>query len=286
MFEKRKKNQAQDRGYEAVLGEGLSFGAAEAYRLLRTNLSFSLPDQNGCKVIGVTSTLRGEGKSTTSVNLAYTMAQTGKRVLLLEADLRRPNAAERLGLCAVPGLTNLLTEQCKEKDALQPAKLGGKGTRQRKKGETESGKPDRPTGSDGNFWVITAGDIPPNPAELLNSERMCELVGKLSGSFDAIIVDLPPVSVVSDALIATRFLGGMVVVVRGGICHRVGLRETMRRLQFADCKVLGFVLTDADYRRRKYGYSRKYGDYYKSSYDAYGDSPSESRRSKAKAGAK
>lgn len=86
-----------------TLGENLSFAAAEAYKLLRTNLGFSLSDNTGCKVIGVTSAMKGEGKSITSINMAYTMAQSGGRVLLMEADLRLPTVAKRLGLKQKPG---------------------------------------------------------------------------------------------------------------------------------------------------------------------------------------
>lgn len=91
----------------AMLGDRLSFAASEAYKLLRTNLTFALPDENKCRVVGVTSAMRGEGKSTTSINLAYTLAEAGKRVLLIEADMRRPNLARRLAIDPAPGLSNL-----------------------------------------------------------------------------------------------------------------------------------------------------------------------------------
>lgn len=87
----------------AMLGDRLSFAASEAYKLLRTNLTFALPDENKCRVVGVTSAMRGEGKSTTSINLAYTLAEAGKRVLLIEADMRRPNLARRLAIDPAPG---------------------------------------------------------------------------------------------------------------------------------------------------------------------------------------
>ena len=96
---------------EKTIGKGLSFGAAEAYKLLRINLSFSLPKTSNCQVIGVTSSLRGEGKSTTSINIAYTMAETGKKVLLIEADMRLPVMAKRLKIRHAPGLSNLLAGQ-------------------------------------------------------------------------------------------------------------------------------------------------------------------------------
>ncbi len=232
----RKKKAPQNRGdYAKVLGDGLNFDAAEAYRLLRTNLNFSLPDTVGCKIIGLTSTLRGEGKSTTSVNLSYTMAQTGQKVLLIECDLRLPTAAKRLDLKSRPGMSNLLTGQCTMAEAIQSTKLNP------------------------NMSIITSGDIPPNPAELLNSAQMVSTLQSLAERFDVIIVDLPPISAVSDALIVSRLLGGMVVVVREGVCSRSELANTIRTLKFSECKLLGFVMTGAGQRDRKYGYYKKYG---------------------------
>ncbi len=224
--------------YGKTFGANLSFGASEAYKLLRTNLNFSLPDVEGCKMIGITSTLRGEGKSTTAINLAYTMAQTGQKVLLMEADLRLPTVAKRIGVKASPGLSNLLAGQCSGDEALQR------------------------TGLAENLWAISAGDVPPNPAELLNSEQMGAAVKFLGGYFDVIVVDLPPVTVVSDALIISKLLDGMVVVVRQNLCGRRELKETLRQLKFTDCKILGFVVTDSKIHDKGYKrYKRSYGSY-------------------------
>ena len=219
-----------------ILGQNLSFAAGEAYKLLRTNLSFSLPNQDKCRVIGITSALSGEGKSTTSLNLAYTMAQEGGRVLLLEADLRLPTAAKRLGVPPKPGLSNLLVGQCSGNDVIQNSTISKR------------------------VYVITAGDIPPNPSELLGSPQMEQTIAALSGVFDTIIVDLPPVTVVADALIASRFLDGLVVVVRQNHCTRKALAELMRQLSFAEAKLLGFVMTGSDIQKKNYKkYGHKYG---------------------------
>ena len=102
-----KKEKASRRRKQGLLCDELSFAAAESYKLLRTNLLFALPDQE-CRIIGVTSSIRGEGKSTTAVNLAYTLAQTGKKVLLIDGDMRLPTIAQKLDLAATPGLSNLL----------------------------------------------------------------------------------------------------------------------------------------------------------------------------------
>ena len=221
-----------------TLGENLSFAAAEAYKLLRTNLGFSLSDNSGCKVIGVTSAMKGEGKSTTSINMAYTMAQNGGRVLLMEADLRLPTVAKRLGLKQKPGITNLLVWQVPGNDILQRTNLIS------------------------NLWVAAAGDIPPNPAELLGSANMKTTIQTMADAFDVIIVDLPPITAVTDAVLVSKIVDGMVVVVRQNYCDRDSLEEVVRQLRFADAKILGFVMTGADNQKKNYRrYGKSYGDY-------------------------
>lgn len=221
-----------------TLGENLSFAAAEAYKLLRTNLGFSLSDNSGCKVIGVTSAMKGEGKSTTSINMAYTMAQNGGRVLLMEADLRLPTVAKRLGLKQKPGITNLLVGQVPGNDILQRTNLIS------------------------NLWVAAAGDIPPNPAELLGSANMKATIQTMADAFDVIIVDLPPITAVTDAVLVSKIVDGMVIVVRQNYCDRDSLEEVVRQLRFADAKILGFVMTGADNQKKNYRrYGKSYGDY-------------------------
>ena len=240
---KKNKNQAALSPEETrkTLGPNLSFAAAEAYKLLRTNLEFSLPANNGCQIIGVTSALRGEGKSTTSINIAYTIAQTGKKVLLLEADLRLPTVAKRLRIHTRPGLSNWMVGQCNGNDVLQSSGLNP------------------------NLWVITAGDTPPNPAELLGSDPMAAVLKALSESFEIIVVDLPPVTAVSDALIVSKHLNGMIVVVRQNYCERSAVGEVVRQLRFAGSKILGFVMPGADTQKKTYKHYGSYGDSHSSS---------------------
>lgn len=216
------------------LGASLGFGAAEAYKRLRTNLEFSLPDASGCKVIGVTSSLKGEGKSTTAINLAYTIAQTGKNVLLIECDLRLPTYSKVLRLAPAPGFTNLLM------------------------GTADGGQVLQRYGSMDNLRIITAGDIPPNPAELLSSKRMRLAVDAMKNVADVIILDLPPVGEVTDAQIVSRLADGMIIVVRENYCNKRALDETMRQMQLADAKILGFVMTDSDVQKKGY-YKHGYG---------------------------
>lgn len=200
-------------------GDQLGFAALEAYKLLRTNLTFSLSDdQNRCHVIGVTSAMRREGKSMTAVNLSYTLAETGKKVLLLEGDMRLPVLADRLHLKRTPGLSNLLAGMAGGSEALQHSGLLR------------------------NLYVITAGDVPPNPSELLGSDQIRLVVEQFSEVFDYLVIDLPPVSVVSDALAISRLTSGMLVVVRQDYCSKRQLGDAIRQLQFAGVKILGLVM--------------------------------------------
>ena len=219
-----------------VLGSNLGFAAAEAYKMLRTNLAFSFQESKKCRVIGVTSSLAGEGKTTSALNMAYTIAQEGRRVLLIEADLRLPTIAKRLGIHSRPGLSNLLVGQCSGNDVLQAS------------------------GFSRNVYVIAAGDIPPNPAELLNSREMQQTIAALSDVFDTIIVDLPPVTVVTDAMLASKFVDGIVIVVRQNYCTKRALAELVRQMKFANARIMGFVMTDADVIKK--GYKKYKSNYY------------------------
>lgn len=220
-----------------TIGENLNFGAAEAYKLLRTNLDFALPGGSEHLILGVTSSIPGEGKSTTTINIAYTMAQTGKKVLLIEGDMRLSVLAKRLRIHSRPGLTNLLVGQCGGNDVLQKSGLNP------------------------NLWVVTAGDTPPNPAELLGSHPMEVTLKAMSELFDVVIVDLPPISAVSDALIISKHLDGIMVVVRQDYATKPVLDEAIRQLRFAGAKILGFVMTDADTQKKGYKRYGNYGDY-------------------------
>lgn len=220
-----------------TFGPGLSFAAAEAYRLLRTNILFALPDTGQCRIIGITSALSGEGKSTTALNLAYMLAEDGKRVLLVEADMRLPTVVKRLGLNSSLGLSNLLAGLCGREEVLQVSGVQEK------------------------LWVMASGDIPPNPSELLGSEQMKNAVGLLSEGFDFMLLDLPPVTEVSDALTASRLVDGMLVVVRQNYADRASLAEAMRQLQYVGAKLIGFAVTCADSQGGKYKSYKKGGCY-------------------------
>lgn len=226
-----------------TFGEGLNFAAAEAYRLLRTNVLFALPfaslsEGQTCRVIGVTSSLSGEGKSTTALNLAYVLARSGRKILLMEGDMRLPTISKKLNLKKEKGLSNLLVGLCKEEEVLQPSGLHEQ------------------------LWVVASGESPPNPSELLGSGRMRDAVNCFAADFDFIILDLPPVGEVSDALVVSRLTQGMIVVVRQGYATRSSVADTMRQLDYADAKVLGFVMTCSGRQGGKYKKS-----YYKGKYN-------------------
>ncbi len=246
---KLKRNPSSEKNH---FGKELSFAASEAFKLLRTNLMFFAPEGNG-RVIGITSSTVSEGKSTTSINLAYALAESGKKVVLIECDMRRPTIARRLRFDGTPGLSNLIVGRAAPSDVLRTSTIHE------------------------NLSVIPAGDIPPNPSELLGSERMRMTIESLAADYEFVLIDLPPVTVVSDALVAANLLDGILVVVRQGVCTRHALHETMRQLQVVSDKILGFVYTCADdekkgYYRKKYykrGYSHSYADSRVSHSDTY-----------------
>ena len=248
MFGKRKVKKRQNSpqvGTDDLIGKNLNFGATEAYKLLRTNLFFCLPptEESKCPVVGVTSSVQGEGKSTTSINLAYMLAEDGKRVCLIEGDMRAPTLRRRLKINNSIGLSHFLAGLETVQSAISAASIQE------------------------NLRVITAGEMPPNPAELLGSERMVRLIGLLKKAFDYIVVDLPPITVVADALAVSAALDGMVVVVEDGVCTKRDLTDAMQRLDVISEKILGFVVTHAEtpggrygrYGKKRYGYGYGYG---------------------------
>ncbi len=238
---KKKKLSSIYEDDSVTRGRGRSFAVAEAHKRLRTNVFFSFPEEAGCRVVGVTSSMAHEGKSTTSVNLAYDMLQAGKKVLLIDADMRLSKVEKTLGIKRAPGLSNILVGESNGENIIQLV-------------------PDM-----GNLSVISCGDIPPNPTELLSSKRMGHLVESLKKAFNYIIIDLPPISAVSDALIVSKLCDGIVLVVRQDYVDKYTLDDTVRQLKFNDANIIGFVLTCASAGSGKYyksGY-KKYGKYYK-----------------------
>lgn len=232
----------------APLQPELKFRVEEAYKTIRANIMFSVI-KKGCKIIVVSSSLPNEGKTTTTVNLAVTISQADQRVLLIDGDLRKPKVHQYFGLSNAPGLTNYL-------------------------GDTISGKRSadifgiiHPTQYE-NLSVICSGSIPPNPAELLGSDFMSDFLADVSKDFDYIIIDTPPVNIVSDSFPLIRESDGVVLVVRSNQSTHPELQKALSALEFIDAKILGFVVNFAETKLSKYKSSyRSYGTY--SGYGGY-----------------
>jgi len=241
LFGKKNRHVAEKWNIRTMFGPNMSFSVTEAYKLLRANIMFSFSDEGRGHVIGITSSLQSEGKSSTAVNTAYALAESGAKVLLMDADLRRPSVAAKLNLSRTPGLTNILV---------------AKGGDYRELLQQNQAAP----GMD----VLTSGDIPPNPSELLGSGRMEKLIGDLTRDYDYVIVDLPPVNVVSDAIAMSKCLDGVIMVVRSGVSEQRMLAEALRQLRLVNVRILGFVYRDNAAAGTKYGkkYNYKYKKYY------------------------
>ncbi len=219
------------------VGKNISFAASEAYKLLRTKIQFSFVDEElTCPVIGVSSAMAGEGKSLSSSNIAYTLAQLEKKVLLIDCDMRRPSLSTKLPIQKTPGLSNYLIGQIGMDTLVQTCKL-----------DTQEG-----------FDVIASGRNPPNPVELLSSTKMEKMINLLRKYYDYIILDLPPVGEVSDALVLTKLIDGMILVVRQDYCNGIVLSNVVKQFEFVDSKILGIVMNCASESIGRYGYDKKY----------------------------
>ncbi len=225
---------------KGTLCNRLDFATTEAYKLLRTNLTFCLADSPEHRVVGVTSSFRGEGKTTTSINMAYALAQLDKKVCLLDCDLRLPTVADKLDKNPAPGLTNLLVGDTSVNSILQSCSF-----------------------DDTAFYIISAGDIPPNPSELLESKSMKNVIESLSNVFDYVILDLPPVGVVADPLVVSDYVNGMVIVAGEDAYERKTFANTLRKMGDVKSNVLGVIVTHSTTQKKEYKkYGRKYGDKY------------------------
>lgn len=205
-----------------MIGNDLSFAGKEAYNLLRTNIMFSVRNEGKrARVIGVTSSLHGEGKSITSINLAYSLAENNYKVLIIECDMRLPTLGKKLGIPRSGGLSNILAGLESENTILH-------------KDVVVRG-----------LNVVQAGDIPPNPSELLGSKQFKALIENLIPYYDFIVLDLPPIGEVPDALIVSKRVDGMVVVVRQDFTTQSDLANTMRQLDLVNESVLKVCCANA-----------------------------------------
>lgn len=231
----RRGSYQKQAGTQEKFSDALSFEAIEAYKLLRVNLQFALPDVKTGRVIGICSAMKGEGKSTTAYHIANVLAEEGN-VLLIEADMRLPVMTQRTGIQASHGLSEFLAGLCPIQKVL---KSGGRE----------------------NLTILPAGSIPPNPSELLGTKRMRDMLQAVSERYDHVILDLPPVTEVSDALVVAPFIDGMLMVVRRGYSSCAALEDAISKLRYANAKILGFVMTFAENGRSKYKKTKYYRDY-------------------------
>lgn len=238
-MKKKNKNRVANQS-DIIIGNKQSFLFTEAYKSLRTNVLFSLPKE-GCKKFIVTSALAGEGKSTVSTHLAAALAEMGVSVLVIDCDLRRGKTHRLFGVKRSPGLANVLAGFADINSAVQKTSVE-------------------------NLFVLPAGVVPPNPAELLASNRMQELVDEFAKSFDYILLDTSPINVVSDALPLVKMVDGVVVVVRQNYTDKSALERCISALEFAEAKVLGVVLNEIE--SKKAAKDRRYG-YYTGGYYSY-----------------
>jgi capsular exopolysaccharide synthesis family protein len=215
---------------------------SEAFRALRTNILFSAAE-GGPRSIVVTSTGPSEGKTMVAGNVAIGLAQTGQRVLLIDADMRRPRAHELFGVNVEPGLSNLLVGAAKPSEVVQP-------------------------GGVENLWVMPAGKTPPNPAELLGSKRFADLTASLGGHFDCVVIDTPPVLAVTDAAVVAHRASGVLFVIAADVTSRQAAQTALDQLEHAHARFLGAVLNRVDVERHSYYYSRYYRKEYANYYTA------------------
>lgn len=209
-----------------LLNEQTPFAVQESYRALRTNVMFSLPGA-GCKCVGVTSPAPGEGKSTTAANLAIALAQIGKKVILIDCDMRLPTVAATFHIPTAPGLSDFLVGQAKIEEAVRRSNTYG-------------------------ISILPSGNLPPDATGLLEDKQLDSLFSALKKIFDYIIVDLPPVNTVPDAMILSKYMDGFLVVIREQKTKHREIDQMLRQIRLADVRVLGFVGTGTELKKNDY----------------------------------
>lgn len=206
---------------------------SEQYRAIRTNIEYSNVDQN-TKTILVTSSDKNEGKTTTVSNLAVSFANLNKKVLLIDCDLRNASIHKMFRLNNIYGLTDILAKDRAVDKCIQKTELE-------------------------NLYVLTAGSTPPNPAEILSSEKMKNLIEDLKNIYDYIFIDTPPIGLVTDAGVLSSFIDGVVLVVKSESVEKKYLEETKKKLDAVDARILGAILNSYKSEQKDYNYYSYYG---------------------------
>ncbi len=248
---KNKKDIAKEMETQRIISKDTDFNTLETYKQIRTNIMFSLPKKEQGKIICVTSSAPSEGKTTTCINLAITFAQMGAKVAIVDCDLRKARIHRYLEKERGEGVSNIL---CGFAD-IDKALL--KNVRE-------------------NLDILTAGEIPVNPAELLETSEFEKLLDELKKNYEYIFIDTPPVTVVTDAVIITKLCDGIVIVIRADHTTFDMLDETAETLEKSGKQILGAIMLGGESKVKKYGYYKKgkygykYGYKYKYNYH-YGD---------------
>lgn len=236
-----------------LINDESKFAVREAYKTLRTNIIFALPREES-SVILITSSWPMEGKTTNCANLAVVFSQMGEKTLLIDGDLRKPRIHKIFKLPSKLGLSNVLRRLCTFDEAIQHTQYD-------------------------NLDILSSGLIPPNPAELLGSEEMKALIEEAKKKYKYILIDTPPVNMVSDAIVMAPLVSGMVVVVRQNITVHKSVTEALEKIDFTGAKILGFILNDSANAegsyysgKKRYGYKKGYYSGYYYGYYGYGNS--------------
>lgn len=236
------KKVVKPTGGPCLISEKAPFEYIEAYKALRTNFNFITANNKNRKIV-VTSALRDEGKSSLAINLAISLAQAENKVLLIDADLRNPSLHRYLHIAnnRNQGLSNLLSGNVKVGDCLINTEYG--------------------------FDLIAGGPIPPNPAELITSDSMRDLLNIAAKHYDYIICDAPPVGIITDAAALSPLCDGVLFVIRQKYANKNQIHDAIKKLNAVNAKILGAVMTQyimpkkihRSYRYYKYGYHYSYG---------------------------
>ncbi|MBE6643605.1 MAG: CpsD/CapB family tyrosine-protein kinase [Ruminococcaceae bacterium] len=222
---------------DVIINRDSDFAVVEAYKSIRTNIMYSIPRNEGGKTVVITSSSAGEGKTTTCINLAITFAQTNSRVLLIDCDLRKPKIHRYLKLEKKDGLSNVL---CGFADLDKALKIGVRE----------------------HLDVLTAGDTPPNPAELLQTKEFEKLMTVFKKVYDYIIIDTPPINFVTDATNAIKYSDGVILLIKKGVTTYDEVEDALEKLEKVNSNIIGTVLIDNNdgTNNKKYGYGYRYKD--------------------------
>ncbi|MBO4326829.1 MAG: CpsD/CapB family tyrosine-protein kinase [Clostridia bacterium] len=252
-FNKKKTTLSEEDSQEYILNDETPFNVREAFNTLRTNVVFGMAPSGG-KSLLITSANQSEGKSTTSVNLSVVLAQNGAKVLLIDADLRKPKLHKFFGTDYTHGLSRFLIGQESLNDSLFRTSIKG-------------------------LDLMTSGVIPPNPSELLGSNRMKVFLEKAEEYYDYIIVDTPPINVVTDAAVLSKYTSAVLIVVHYGSTNRDDFQKAKNQLRIVGANVIGFSVVGV--RSERKGYYKKYRAYNGYSEYGYGEKPKEKRGSES-----